>query len=36
MTTGATLNECASVIKQAGAKTVYAFVIAVAGQKIDS
>jgi ComF family protein len=36
MTTGATLNECARVLKQAGAKAVYSFVIAVAGQKIDT
>ena len=32
-TTGATLNECAATLKAAGARKVYAFVIAVAGQK---
>jgi ComF family protein len=32
-TTGATLNECAKVLKGAGAKKVFAFVLAVAGQK---
>ena len=32
-TTGATLNECAKMLKQAGASKVYAFVLAVAGQK---
>jgi competence protein ComFC len=31
-TTGATLNECAKTLKQAGAKKVYALVLAVAGQ----
>jgi ComF family protein len=31
-TTGATLNECAKVLKQAGAVKVFAFVLAVAGQ----
>ncbi len=31
-TTGATLNECAKVLKEAGAVKVYAVVIAVAGQ----
>lgn len=31
-TTGATLNECAKTLKQAGVKNVYALVIAVAGQ----
>jgi len=31
-TTGATLNECAKTLKQAGAKKVYAVVLAVAGQ----
>jgi ComF family protein len=31
-TTGATLNECALTLKAAGAKKVYALVIAVAGQ----
>ncbi|MHC4206310.1 MAG: double zinc ribbon domain-containing protein [Planctomycetota bacterium] len=32
-TTGATLNECAKTLKQAGASKVYALVLAVAGQK---
>lgn len=32
-TTGATLNECAKVLKEAGASKVFAFVLAVAGQK---
>jgi competence protein ComFC len=32
-TTGATLNECAKVLKNAGANKVFAFVLAVAGQK---
>ncbi len=32
-TTGATLDECAGVLKQAGATKVFAFVLAVAGQK---
>lgn len=31
-TSGATLNECASVLKQAGASRVFALVLAVAGQ----
>jgi ComF family protein len=31
-TTGATLNECSRVLKQAGASKVYAVVLAVAGQ----
>ena len=31
-TTGATLNECARVLKQAGAAKVFAMVLAVAGQ----
>jgi len=31
-TTGATLNECAKVLKEAGANKVFAFVLAVAGQ----
>lgn len=31
-TSGATLNECAKVLKQAGAKKVFAVVLAVAGQ----
>jgi len=33
-TTGATLNECAKVLKQAGAAGVYALVLTVAGQKV--
>ncbi len=32
-TTGATLNECARTLKQAGASRVFALVLAVAGQK---
>ena len=32
-TTGATLNECARVLKQAGARRVIAIVLAVAGQR---
>ncbi len=32
-TSGATLNECAKTLKQAGAARVYALVLAVAGQK---
>jgi ComF family protein len=32
-TTGATLNECAKTLKEAGAKKVYAIVLAVAGQQ---
>lgn len=32
-TSGATLNECAGVLKDAGANKVFAFVLAVAGQK---
>ncbi len=32
-TSGATLNECAKVLKEAGAVKVYALVLAVAGQK---
>ena len=35
-TTGATLNECAKTLKQAGASEVFALVLAVAGQKIIS
>ena len=31
-TSGATLNECASVLKQAGANKVFALVLAIAGQ----
>jgi len=34
-TTGATLNECAVTLKEAGAKKVYALVISVAGQQVD-
>ena len=34
-TSGATLNECASVLKQAGALKVFALVLAVAGQRTD-
>jgi len=34
-TTGATLNECAKTLKQAGASKVFALVLAVAGQKIS-
>jgi predicted amidophosphoribosyltransferase len=30
-TSGATLSECASVLKEVGAKNVYAVVLAVAG-----
>jgi ComF family protein len=33
-TTGATLNECAKTLKQAGAAKVYALVLAVAGQNM--
>ena len=33
-TTGATLNECARTLKQAGASKVYALVMAVAGQNM--
>jgi predicted amidophosphoribosyltransferase len=32
-TTGATLNECARTLKQAGAAKVFALVLAVAGQR---
>lgn len=32
-TTGATLNECARTLKEAGAAKVFALVLAVAGQK---
>lgn len=32
-TSGATLDECARVLKEAGAKNVYALVLAVAGQE---
>jgi competence protein ComFC len=34
-TTGATLNECAKALKQAGASKVFALVLAVAGQNIN-
>jgi competence protein ComFC len=34
-TTGATLNECAKTLKEAGAASVFALVLAVAGQKIS-
>ncbi|MHC4430966.1 MAG: double zinc ribbon domain-containing protein [Planctomycetota bacterium] len=34
-TTGATLNECAKVLKQAGAARVFALVVAVAGQNVS-
>ena len=34
-TTGATLNECAKTLKEAGASKVYALVLAVAGQNIS-
>lgn len=34
-TTGATLNECAKVLKRAGASEVFALVLAVAGQNIN-
>jgi ComF family protein len=34
-TTGATLNECAKILKQAGASKVFALVLAVAGQKVS-
>jgi ComF family protein len=34
-TTGATLNECAKTLKEAGASKVYALVLAVAGQDIS-
>ena len=33
-TSGATLNECAKTLKQAGADEVYALVLSVAGQKL--
>ena len=33
-TTGATLNECANTLKQAGAARVFSLVLAVAGQNI--
>jgi competence protein ComFC len=34
-TTGATLDECAKTLKQAGASKVFALVLAVAGQKVS-
>jgi predicted amidophosphoribosyltransferase len=34
-TSGATLNECSSVLKRAGASKVFALVLAVAGQSTD-
>lgn len=34
-TSGATLNECAKTLKQAGAAEVYALVLAVAGQDVN-
>jgi competence protein ComFC len=34
-TTGATLNECAKTLKEAGAVKVYALVLAVADQRVD-
>jgi len=34
-TTGATLNECAKTLKQAGASKVFALVLAVAGQNVS-
>lgn len=34
-TTGATLNECAKTLKEAGAAKVYALVLAVADQRVD-
>jgi predicted amidophosphoribosyltransferase len=34
-TTGATLNECAKVLNQAGAAKVYALVLAIAGQNTN-
>jgi len=34
-TTGATLNECAKTLKEAGAKKVFALVLAVAGQNVS-
>jgi len=34
-TTGATLNECAKTLKQAGASKVFALVLAVVGQNIS-
>jgi len=34
-TTGATLNECAKILKEAGASKVFALVLAVAGQNVS-
>ena len=34
-TTGATLNECAKTLKEAGASKVFALVLAVAGQNVS-
>ena len=34
-TTGATLNECAKILRQAGASKVFSLVLSVAGQKIS-
>ena len=34
-TTGATLNECAKVLKRAGASRVFALVLAIAGQNVN-
>jgi ComF family protein len=34
-TSGATLNECARTLKEAGAREVYALVLAVAGQRLS-
>jgi predicted amidophosphoribosyltransferase len=34
-TTGATLNECAKTLKEAGASKVFALVLAVAGQSVS-
>lgn len=34
-TTGATLNECTRILKQAGASKVFALVLAVAGQNVN-
>ena len=34
-TTGSTLRACAAVLKQAGAKQVFALTIGLAGQNVD-
>ena len=34
-TTGATLNECARTLKEAGASRVFGLVLAVAGQNVS-